>query len=107
MALAATDSNMEPRIARLESDVSHIRSDVGDMKQDIRQLRARVDGMADRFEDRFDAFRQFVDKRFDELSDRMNALERSFASAKVWALLLFIAQSAAVYGTLARTMGWI
>jgi hypothetical protein len=41
------------------------------------------------------------------LSNRINALERSIASAKVWALLLFVAQAAAVYGTLARTMGWI
>jgi hypothetical protein len=41
------------------------------------------------------------------LSNRLNTLEQSLASAKVWALLLFIAQAAAVYGTLARTMGWI
>ena len=89
MALAATDSNIEARIARLESDVGHIRSDVGDMKHDIRDLRARVDAM---------------DLR---LSDRINSIERSLASAKVWALMLFIAQAAAAYGTLARTMGWI
>jgi hypothetical protein len=41
------------------------------------------------------------------LSGRFIELERSLASAKVWVLLLFIMQAAAVYGTLARTMGWI
>jgi hypothetical protein len=107
VASAATDSNLEARIARLESDVAHIRSDLGDVKQDVRDLRARIDEL-----------RQYVDKRFDDLRDRMDALdlrlsnriggvERSLASAKVWALMLFIAQAAAVYGTLARTMGWI
>ena len=33
MALAANDSNMEARIARLESDVSHIRSDLADVNR--------------------------------------------------------------------------
>ena len=107
MALAATESNVEARIARLESDVAHIRSDVVDVKQDVRGLRARVDNMSERFEDRFDELRQRFDDRFDELRGRMDAVERSFASVKVWALLLFMAQTAAVYGTLARTMGWI
>jgi uncharacterized protein YukE len=107
MALAAPDSNIEARIARLESDVGHIRSDLGDVKQDVRDLRARVDGAAERFEGRFDGIRQHLENRFDELRDRIDAVERSVASAKVWALMLFIAQAAAVYGTLARTMGWI
>ena len=89
MALAATDSSIEARIARLESDVGHIRSDIGEMKQDVRDLRARVDAM---------------DLR---LSERTTSIERSLASAKLWALLLFIGQAAAVYGTLARTMGWL
>jgi hypothetical protein len=62
---------------------------LADVKQDIRELRDRMDAM---------------DLR---LSNHINCLERSLASAKVWALLLFIAQAAAVYGTLARTMGWI
>ena len=78
--MAAADSNIEARIARLESDVSHIR---------------------------FNEQREYVDKRFDELRDRIDAVGRSLASAKVWALMLFIAQAVAVYGTLARTMGWI
>ncbi|HSC14507.1 MAG TPA: hypothetical protein VLI71_05280, partial [Gammaproteobacteria bacterium] len=69
--------------------------------------RARVDTMAERFDGRFNEARQYTDKRFEELRDRIDGVERSLASAKVWALMLFIAQAAAVYGTLARTMGWI
>jgi hypothetical protein len=100
MALAAKESNMEARIARLESDVGHIGSDLTEVKQDVRDLRARVDQRFDEARDRLDA----LDLR---LSNRINAVERSLASAKVWALLLYITLAGAVYGTLARTMGWI
>jgi hypothetical protein len=96
MAIAQDETPVEARIARLESDVGHIRSDIGDMKQDIRDLGGRFDDMRDRME--------AMDRR---LSERIYGVERSLWSAKVWALLLFIAQAAAVYGTLARTMGWI
>ena len=91
---------MEARIARLESDVGHIGSDLTEVKQDVRDLRARVDQRFDEARDRLDA----LDLR---LSNRINAVERSLASAKVWALLLYITLAGAVYGTLARTMGWI
>jgi hypothetical protein len=39
------------------------------------------------------------------LTGRMDRLERELASAKVWALLLYITLAGAVYGTLARTNG--
>ena len=69
---------MEARMARLESDVAHLRSDVVEMKTDLRSLRDKVD-----------------------------ALKDAFAEAKVWALLLYIALAAGVFGTMARAFGWI
>jgi chromosome segregation ATPase len=74
--LAATESNVEVRIARLESDVGKVRSDLADVKQDVRDQSARVDRMRDRIEDRFGDSRQYIDKRFDELRDRMDARDR-------------------------------
>jgi outer membrane murein-binding lipoprotein Lpp len=106
MALA-TESNMEARIARLESDVGHIGSDLTEVKQDVRDLRARVDNLGERIDGRFDEARDRLDALDLRLSNRINAVERSLASAKVWALLLYITLAGAVYGTLARTMGWI
>jgi hypothetical protein len=100
MALAVSEDGMEARIARLESDVGHIRSDLADVKQDVRELRARIDKGFDEARDRTDA----MDVR---LSDRITGIHKELASAKLWALILFIAQAGAVYGTLARTMGWI
>jgi predicted nucleic acid-binding Zn-ribbon protein len=100
MALANSEIGMESRIARLEADVAHIRSDVADVKQDVRALRDRLDEANERNLARMDA----MDVR---LSGRIDSLQRELATAKVWALLLYITLAGAVYGTLARTMGWI
>jgi hypothetical protein len=86
MALPSKEPDgMEARIARLESDQSdlaHLRSDVGDLRTDVRGLRDRIDA------------------KFDELRN-------SIASAKTWALLLYIALAGALFGTLALGFGWI
>ena len=69
---------MEARIARLESDVAHVRTDVADIKLDVRALTAKVEDVKD-----------------------------SIASTKIWALMLYIALAAALFGTLARGFGWL
>jgi hypothetical protein len=80
---------MEARIARLESDVAHIRSDVGDLKADLRSLRDKMDA------------------RFERVDARIDALAESLASAKGWALVLYIALAGGLFGTLARGFGWL
>jgi hypothetical protein len=80
---------MEARIARLESDVAHIRSDVAELKSDLRSLRDKMDVKLDA-----------VNARIDKLVD-------SLASAKVWALVLYIALAGGLFGTLARGFGWL
>jgi len=80
---------MEARIARLESDVAHLRTDVGDIKSDVRTRFDRVDARIDRLESKFDLLIQLVWR------------------AQIWALLLYIALAAGMFGTLARGFGWI
>ena len=87
--MAAEDSDMEARIARLESDVNHIRGDLSDVKSDVRALRDRIDAL---------------DLR---LSAKIDALKDELHSAKVWALLLYFALAAGMYATMARGFGWI
>jgi hypothetical protein len=69
---------MEARIARLESDMAHVRSDVAELKTDLRSLR-----------------------------DRIDRLVESLASAKIWALVLYIALAGGLFATLARGFGWL
>lgn len=73
-----TQYNLESRVATLEADVRHIRSDIAEMKADIRRLDGKIDRLSD-----------------------------SLASAKIWALLLYFAQSAALLGVMAHGFGWL
>ena len=102
---------MEARIARLESDVTHLLSSVTDIKADLRGLRDRMDAGHARLSERVDAASSELHKKLDgaltQLNAKFDGLRESFASAKVWALLLYIALAAVNLGTLARGLGWI
>ena len=87
--MALEDSDMEPRIARLESDVAHLRSDVAEMKHDIRTLRDRIDALSL------------------DLNAKFASLKYEIHSAKIWALLLYFALAAGMYATMARGFGWL
>ena len=87
--MAAEESDVEARIARLESDVAHIRSDMAEVKSDIRTLRDRIDAVELR------------------LGAKIDALKDELHSAKLWALLLYFALAAGMYATMARGFGWI
>jgi|SRR6185503_8274097 len=98
--MAAEDSDMEARIARLESDVAHIRSDVADLKTDVRTLRDGMDAMHAQLSARIDAVSL-------ELSGKLGSLKDEIHSAKIWALLLYFALAAGMYATMARVFGWL
>jgi hypothetical protein len=87
---------MEARIARLESDVAHLRTDMADVKADVRALRDKMDAMTERFDGKLEALRVGI-----------GAVKDSISKATTWALLLYIALAAAMYGTMARGFGWI
>jgi hypothetical protein len=110
MAVAA-ERIMEARIARIESDVGHMREDVADLKQDVRALRGKVDEMDQRLCGKADVGDQRLSDRIDALEQRLggklDALQNAFQSAKIWALLLYIALAGAILGTMARGFNWI
>ena len=64
------------------------------------RLDAKIDALASRTEARFDALASRTEARFDALAD-------SIATAKVWALLLYITLATATFGTMARAFGWL
>lgn len=97
---ATSETFMEARIARVESDVTHLLSDVSDIKADVRGLRDRMDAGHAKLTERIDAASGLLNAKFDGLRD-------SFAKAQIWALLLYIALAATMFGTMARGFGWI
>jgi len=91
---------MEARIARLESDVGHLRGDVGEIKVDLRALRDRVDHMGTQLNAK-------IDSTATQLNAKIESVKDSIASARIWALTLYIALATVMLGTLARGFGWI
>jgi hypothetical protein len=57
--------------------------------------------------DRIDSLRDKMDDRLERLDARIDALAESLASAKVWALVLYVALAGGLLGTLARGFGWL
>jgi hypothetical protein len=101
---------------------AHLRTDVADIKVDLRSLRDKSDTAYVKLADKIDAAGNRLDTKIDSLSARLdgridalstqldakfNPLKDSIASAKVWALALYIALAAAMLGTMARGFGWV
>ena len=84
---------IDARIARLESDVAHLRSDVSDIKTDLRARFDRVDTRIDRLESKLDT--------------KLGALTQAISRSQIWALMLYLALAAGMFGTMARGFGWI
>ncbi len=81
--------SIDERVATLETHVGHIHADMGEIKTDIREMRHDVANLR---EDMHTGFAQ------------MNA---SLTSAKFWALFLYLALAASLFGVMARGFGWI
>lgn len=70
-------------------------------------LTQRMDAMNATLTQRMDAMNAAMNERFEKVNAKIADLAGSLASAKVWALVLYITLAGAVYGTLARAMGWL
>lgn len=71
------------------------------------RLTDRMDALDVRLTGRMNALDGKLSGRMDTLDGKLEVLQKDLASAKVWALLLYVALAGGMYGTLARTMGWI
>jgi chromosome segregation ATPase len=98
---------MEDSLGELRSDVRHIQSDVTDIKADVRAVNVRLD----KFQDKFEEFRKDTAKEFtavrSEFGSKFEKIQESLASAKVWALWLYIGLAASMFYVLARGFKWL
>jgi predicted nuclease with TOPRIM domain len=102
------------QIAELRADVRHIQSDTTDIKAELRATNQRIDSLRQGTDERFEKLNQRIDGRFEKVDDRFGKLEQKFdelkdslASAKVWALGLYIALSGSLLYVLARGFKWL
>ena len=72
---AITETDMEARIARLESDVGHLRTDVAEIRLDVRALRDKLDDTRDRIETSELRLTQRIETAEGRLTERMEAME--------------------------------
>jgi putative Mn2+ efflux pump MntP len=84
---------------------------VGDIKVDIRALRDKVDGVGTQLNAKIDTAVTRLDTKIDAVATNIDAkfvgVNQSIASAKAWALTLYSALAAGMFGTMARGFGWI
>jgi uncharacterized coiled-coil DUF342 family protein len=79
------------QIAELRADVRHVQSDVTDIKVELRATNQRIDSL-----------RQVIDERFERFDQKFSEFKDSLASAKIWALGLYIALAGSIFYVLAH-----
>jgi chromosome segregation ATPase len=119
---ARTDSPMEARIARTESDGSHLREDVAEIRIDLRALRdkfdelrtellGRVETVATELNGRIDTLAKEVYGRIDALAERqdrkIDLLRSEIHAIRVWGFALYITLAGTLLTVMARGFGWI
>jgi hypothetical protein len=78
------------------ADVRHIQSDITDIKAEIRGWHLRFEALVKR-----------TDERFEQLNQKFDSLKDSLASAKIWALGLYIALTGSLLFVMAHGFKWL
>ena len=60
----------------------------------------KLDSLDGKFDGKFDSLDRKFDVKFDSLKDELS-------TAKIWALLLYVALATGTFSTMARAFGWI
>jgi chromosome segregation ATPase len=115
---ARTDSPMEARIARIESDVAHMRTDVADIKADQRSMRDKIDSLEATLRGEIKALEATLRgeikrvetsllQKLERLNDGQGSLKAEIASAKNWGLALSMTLTGVMLTVMARGFGWV
>ena len=99
---SAEPHDLAIQVAELRSDVRHLQSDVSDIKVEIREIKADIRDIHKKFEkidEKFEKFDEKFSKKFEELKD-------SIASAKLWALGMYITQAGGMLYIIAKGAKW-
>jgi chromosome segregation ATPase len=77
VVVAAEDSDVEARIARLESDVGHVRSSLSELNVKVDKVREELNAKIDRVNlqlaEKIESIRKELNARIDQVRDELNA----------------------------------
>lgn len=116
------NTELATQVAELRADVRHVQADVTDIKADLRSLNQRMEAGLEKVDKKSEERSERLDKRIDDLDKksevRFERLERSvqeirldikdsLASAKLWAIGLYVALASTLLYVIARAAKWI
>ena len=100
-------ANENDVLGELRADVRHIQSDVTDIKAEVRITNQRIESLRKetgeqiaKLDQKFDFFRK-------ETIEAFNEIRESLASAKIWALGLYVGLAGTLFYVLARGFKWL
>ena len=97
------NDNLPTQVAELRSDVRHLQSDVTDIKADIRNARGEIQSVRSEIKGEI----QGVRGEIRETNQQVNTLVKALASAKVWAMGLYVGLAGGLLYILAHAFKWI
>ena len=111
---AGENENLAAQVEGLRADVRHLQADVTDIKANQRETNQRIeshrkettDGFA-KVDQRFEAVRKETGERFEKVEKEIREVKDSLASAKIWALGLYLALAGSLLYVLARGFRWL
>lgn len=108
------NDNLGLQVAELRADVRHIQADVTELKAGQRVADQRVESLRRETAERIESVRKEtaegfakVDQRFESVRKEIGEVKDSVASAKVWALGLYLALAGSLLYVLAKGFKWI
>ena len=126
-------ARVESDVAHLVTDMADVKADVRSLRdktddgfgklngridglndkidRNAKSLNDRIDGSVGKLNDKIDGLHDKLDARLQTLQDSLAhtrvSLSESISAAKIWALVLYAALAAGMFGTMARGFGWI
>jgi chromosome segregation ATPase len=118
---ANENDNLGIQVAELRADVRHVQSDVTDIKADLRITNQRIEALGketakqfEKVDQKFETLRTETMARFDKVDQKIETVRKetaevkdSLASAKLWALGLYVGLAGSLFYALARGFRWL
>ena len=101
------DEQNQRLLGEMRSDIRHLQQDVTDIKTEQRIRFDKIDARFDKMDVQIDGRFEKVDDHFGKIEKDIGAIKESLASAKVWAIGLYVALAGTMLYVMARGFKWL